>query len=491
MWSELITYCGSKNDMSDSTHSVRTGLNRLALALLRGAKRVVLAIWPSLSRAGSAIGNVVIHLLVLPVYRLAMNIKLRSRRLMIPARGIIVMLFTNRYLMHITVLGIAVATIAMNVVVRQANAQSVGQGSLLYAMVTGSDERLTEQEVNPHTIVKDSHYTGSATLAALPDIDFDYDEGNEPQITAIAVPGTIVAEPVTETSNGPSTATPEPRTKTESYTVQTGDTLSTIAQRFGVNVGTILWANSRTEFQYLRPGDVLKIPAVSGVLVTVKKGDTLTALAAKYSSTVDEIVRANRLSPDQPVPEGLEIVLPGGQPPAVALTYAPKNAVPSRTTPTNQKPSGYYIGKDGIPRNPDVPPPVNYPKPADEAVGSLPTAKMAWPTSGHVVTQYYGWKHTGVDIDGDYSSPIYAAHDGTVTTAGWNSGGYGLQILVTGDGVLTRYGHTSKMFVKVGDVVKKGQVIAMMGTTGRSTGTHLHFEVYINGKRTNPLSYIR
>jgi murein DD-endopeptidase MepM/ murein hydrolase activator NlpD len=108
-----------------------------------------------------------------------------------------------------------------------------------------------------------------------------------------------------------------------------------------------------------------------------------------------------------------------------------------------------------------------------------------------VITQYYGWRHTGLDIDGDYSSPLYAAHDGTVTTAGWNKGGYGLQVIVSGSGVMTRYAHASKLFVTNGERVKKGQVIAMMGTTGRSTGTHLHFEVYINGSRVNPLAYIR
>jgi murein DD-endopeptidase MepM/ murein hydrolase activator NlpD len=130
------------------------------------------------------------------------------------------------------------------------------------------------------------------------------------------------------------------------------------------------------------------------------------------------------------------------------------------------------------------------PKPADLDPKKLPTAKLLWPTSGHVITQYYGWKHTGVDIDGDYSSPLYAAADGTVQKAGWNSGGYGLMILIDHpNGMTTRYGHASKLFVKAGDSVKKGQVIAMMGTTGRSTGTHLHFEVYVNGKRTNPLAY--
>jgi murein DD-endopeptidase MepM/ murein hydrolase activator NlpD len=88
--------------------------------------------------------------------------------------------------------------------------------------------------------------------------------------------------------------------------------------------------------------------------------------------------------------------------------------------------------------------------------------------------------------------PIYASEDGVVETAGWNSGGYGLQIIINhGGGTKTRYAHSSKLFVKAGDTVKRGQTIAMVGTTGRSTGTHLHYEVYINNKRVNPLAYAK
>jgi murein DD-endopeptidase MepM/ murein hydrolase activator NlpD len=132
------------------------------------------------------------------------------------------------------------------------------------------------------------------------------------------------------------------------------------------------------------------------------------------------------------------------------------------------------------------------PKPPDADTAATSKVKLLWPTTQHSITQYYGWKHTGVDLDGDYTDAIYAAEDGTVVEAGWNSGGYGLQVVIDhGNGFKTRYGHSSKLFVKVGDKVTRGETIAMVGTTGRSTGTHLHFEVYLNGKRTNPLAYIR
>ena len=121
-----------------------------------------------------------------------------------------------------------------------------------------------------------------------------------------------------------------------------------------------------------------------------------------------------------------------------------------------------------------------------------PKSKLLWPTKQRIINQYYGWSHTGVDIEGDYVDPIYASEDGVVETAGWNSGGYGLQIVVShANGMKTRYAHASKLFVKVGDEVKRGQTMAMVGTTGRSTGTHLHYEVYVGSKRVNPLSYTK
>jgi murein DD-endopeptidase MepM/ murein hydrolase activator NlpD len=118
---------------------------------------------------------------------------------------------------------------------------------------------------------------------------------------------------------------------------------------------------------------------------------------------------------------------------------------------------------------------------------------MIWPTPGRRITQYYSWSHQGLDIGDKIGTPLYAADDGVVIIAqgGWN-GGYGNTILLDhGGGKRTRYGHASKLFVKVGDEVKKGETIAAMGSTGRSTGPHLHFEVLVNGTRYNPLNYIK
>ena len=119
-----------------------------------------------------------------------------------------------------------------------------------------------------------------------------------------------------------------------------------------------------------------------------------------------------------------------------------------------------------------------------------------WPTTG-VVTSPYGLRwggsdfHPGIDIANDMGTPIVATADGIVVVAGWNSGGYGNMVDIDhGNGIMTRYGHASQVVVSAGQHVKRGQVIALMGSTGFSTGPHVHYEVHVNGQRVNPISYL-
>jgi murein DD-endopeptidase MepM/ murein hydrolase activator NlpD len=185
---------------------------------------------------------------------------------------------------------------------------------------------------------------------------------------------------------------------------------------------------------------------------------------------------------------GEELIVPGGTPPAAApvatrSTIAtrpdvPINRIAGKALDIYQEITGKEDGRDA-------------PKDIEEDEDK-PKTKLLWPVPGHVITQYFGWRHTGLDIDGDYKDAIYASEDGVVEVAGWNSGGYGLQVVINhGNGMKTRYAHSSKLLVKPGESVKRGQVLAMVGTTGRSTGTHLHYEVIINGKVVNPLAYTK
>lgn len=250
------------------------------------------------------------------------------------------------------------------------------------------------------------------------------------------------------------------------YTIQNGDTISTIARRFGLTVNTILWANNLTAFSLIRPGDRLAILPYSGVLHTVKKGDTLAKIAQKYDIELEKILSCNTLGNSLSV--GQKIVIPGAK--KITETVAVRR-------PTNTNYTGISVIKNLI-KNPGV---------------KVSGNKMTWPTVGARITQYFSWRHNGVDIANKVGTPIYAADSGTVVIAqGGYNGGYGNTIVIDhGGGKKTRYGHASKLFVRVGDEVEKGENIAAMGSTGRSTGPHLHFEVLINGVRYNPLNYIR
>lgn len=411
------------------------------------------------------IGQTLLNWLILPIYRAIISLELKFQHLFIPTRGFALFLVSNRYLFHAVLALATTATIAVNVQARQVSAQDVGQNSLLYALATDSDVEIVRETAREQEPVHLSYLDDSA-LMAVPHIDFDYNTEDGSEIAGISVPGTISA-PILPDDETKSSA---PRTRVETYIVKEGDTIGSIAKDFDINAGTILWSNNMTERQYIRPGDSLKIPPVSGVLVTIKKGDTVAKLAQRYQGSADEIRDFNKIADETTLALGTELMIPGGTPPVPSLSISSRSG---------EKASGSRSL-------------TNTKKPADANVATLATTKFLWPTPGRVITQYYGWKHTGVDIDGDFTSPLYASYDGVVEKAGWNSGGYGLQVLIKHpNGMVTRYAHASKLFVKVGDVVKRGEVIAMMGSTGRSTGSHLHFEVYVGGKRTNPLIYIK
>ncbi len=124
------------------------------------------------------------------------------------------------------------------------------------------------------------------------------------------------------------------------------------------------------------------------------------------------------------------------------------------------------------------------------------TTPTGWPARGEVSSPYgLRWNgsdfHPGIDIANDMGTPIVATADGTVVTAGWNSGGYGNMVDIDhGNGIMTRYGHAMQVVVSVGQHVRRGQIIAYMGSTGFSTGPHVHYEVRINGQTVNPISYL-
>lgn len=231
------------------------------------------------------------------------------------------------------------------------------------------------------------------------------------------------------------------RSGTLSYKVQQGDNLSKIASYFGISVQTILSANPGVRAKFLKPGDQLKILPTSGVVYQVKSGDTLDSIAQNFDISKDKISQFNHSVDFASLDPGMSVIIPGG-------------------TSANRLVSA----NSGLP---------NF------------NSEFIMPTNG------YNWgilhHYNAVDIANSCGTPVVAAADGVVIPdpslpdidGGWN-GGYGNFVLLEhpfGDGVRTRYAHLEKISVQIGDYVKQGQTIGLMGESGDATGCHLHFEV--------------
>jgi len=228
------------------------------------------------------------------------------------------------------------------------------------------------------------------------------------------------------------------------YTVREGDSLSRVAEMFGVTTNTIMWANDITRASNIQPGDTLVILPIVGIRHEVKKGDTISTIAKKYVGDVDEILAYNELASADELTVGNTLIIPGGamSAPVRVATYA----APVSVSGASQ---------------------------VSSATG------FSHPAPGSVKSQgIHGYN--AVDLAGGHGSSIRAAAAGEVIvskSSGWN-GGYGQYIVVRHpNGTQTLYAHLSSNAVGVGAYVSSGQVIGGMGSTGRSTGTHLHFEV--------------
>jgi len=248
------------------------------------------------------------------------------------------------------------------------------------------------------------------------------------------------------------------------HEVQAGEVVGEIAQKYGLNVLTVLWANNLTSRSYIRPGDKLTILPVDGVLHKVAKGENVSKIAKLYSADTNDIIKFNKLQESgEDIVVGEQLLVPNGKKPQPTYTY-----------------SNYGSTLSSV-----AAPPPSIVAPA----GSL----YIWPTTVRRITQYYSLRHGGLDVGGPVGTPLYAARSGLVVRSqcGWN-GGYGCYVVIDhGGGVQTLYGHASRLYVSAGEQVAQGQTIATMGSTGRSTGPHLHFEVRVGSQRRNPLQYIR
>ncbi len=255
----------------------------------------------------------------------------------------------------------------------------------------------------------------------------------------------------------------KPRSEIIEYKVESGDTLSSIAAKFGITTDTIRWEND-LKGDAIKPGQALRILPESGVVYKVKSGDTLESVAKKFAAEQQPILDYpfNDIPDDLSLKVGQLLVIPGGTPPEVR---APK-----------PKPQPQYLARG----------------PASPVFSAPGGAQFIWPAGGSL-TQYFSWYHPGIDV-ADRSAPGIAASDGgTVIVAGWpDSTGYGNRVVIDhGNGYTSLYAHMSNIYVSVGQTVSRGQLIGQMGSTGRSTGTHLHLEIRYKGVALNPLAILK
>ncbi|OGZ17639.1 MAG: hypothetical protein A2Z78_01960 [Candidatus Nealsonbacteria bacterium RBG_13_36_15] len=240
---------------------------------------------------------------------------------------------------------------------------------------------------------------------------------------------------------------PETRNEIIEYTVQSGDTLDSLAERFNVSLNTILWANDLSKNSKLKIGQSLVILPTSGLIHYVKKGETLSQIAERYKGNVGEIVVFNDIS-GQEIFVGDILIIPGG-----IISSTPKKVAKTPTT------SSFSV--------PNTP---------------LANSYFIFPTQGKI-SQGLHW-YNAVDIATPCGTPVYAAAQGTILKTKFSNSGLGNYIAVSHpNGTITYYGHLQNILVGPGEQVSQGQIIALIGGrpgmagAGNSTGCHVHFEV--------------
>lgn len=274
------------------------------------------------------------------------------------------------------------------------------------------------------------------------------------------------------------------------HTVQPGDTLFKIARAYGVPLQSVIAANNFANPNLIYPGEHVNVPvdgsvpaAGGGLSVEVQPGDTVWILSQRYGVDPQQIIEANQLANPDLILPGQTLIIPGASGDAAVANAG-----------------GADVAQPAAVAEAPAPAPEPEPAPAQQV-----SSTFIWPARG-TLTQYYGptnfWMepayqghahfHQGIDIGNSMYTPILAAAAGTVTFAGWNNYGYGYMVEIDhGNGFTTLYAHMAEHPpVSVGQWVAQGQHIGPMGSTGASTGPHLHFGVKQNGVWVDPMNFL-
>ncbi|KKT29023.1 MAG: Peptidase M23 family protein [Candidatus Collierbacteria bacterium GW2011_GWC2_44_18] len=313
--------------------------------------------------------------------------------------------------------------------------------------------------LGPSIVVNDSQTQAVMSLGLGNKFAFAQESSGSAEtarILGLSTDSQIEMDPLTQVSD-------KPRADILDYTVENGDTLASIAKKFGVDTDSIKWLNKELNEKKLKLGSILKIPPVTGVVHTVKSGETIYSIAKKYNVSAQAVVDFpfNEFTNDETfaIAIGQKLIVPDGEMPDEPI-LSPRSNLAGLLTPN--------------------------------AGAVSATGNWIWPAAGSISQGFKSW-HKGIDIANRGGGTILAADSGKVLVASWlDNTGYGNRVVIDhGNGIKTLYAHMSSFSVVVGQTVKRGDKLGMMGSTGRSTGTHLHFEIRSDKGNANPLSQLK
>lgn len=295
----------------------------------------------------------------------------------------------------------------------------------------------------------------AVAVVALPVIANSYSASAQTELNDYTPPSAVLSS--LDDQGTATQVSDKPRDKVISYKVETGDTLSTIAEKFGVTTDTVKWANPELKGEKVVIGQEISIPPVTGLVIKVTKGETIYSIAKKYKTEAQKILNwpFNDFADldNFTLLAGQFLVIPDGVMPEAQPVYSPQMIA---------------------------------------SVGAVPgSGQFIWPTQGTISQRPVSY-HMALDIANRSLPPIYASDAGKVVKVERARYGYGWHVIIDHqNGFQTLYGHMSDIYVSEGQGVSKGSVIGKVGSTGRSTGPHLHFEIRKNGVLLNPLSFLQ
>ncbi|MBN1325798.1 peptidoglycan DD-metalloendopeptidase family protein [Candidatus Falkowbacteria bacterium] len=405
-------------------------------------------------------GSFVYRYFIIGIYRIYFYLR-KILKIIFPSEKFKpVYILINKYSSHIFIIFLAIIISFTNLFVSQTGAESFGEKSILYTLATGSntyEDKYIEESIDPALPKIKTSYLESqgAAVSGLQAITAETTEESKGQLPVTGT-GAIVKPEISSIE-----VAQKYRDEPIEYIVQGGDTIGSIAEEYEISEETIMWQNNLSKYSIIRPGQKLLILPISGVTHTVAKGDTLSKIATRYKADEQKIIDYNKLVDASDISVGQLLIIPEGTP------YRPPLA-PTQLAPIKQ-----------IFEEPIVDP-------------GRESGKMLWPNGCRRITQYFSWRHIGLDIACPRGTPIRAADDGVVTKMALQNTGYGHHAIIDhGNGKSTLYGHMDDVYVREGQKVQRGEIIGLEGSTGKSTGPHLHFEVRFWGVRYNPLNYIK